>query len=64
MTDRILAVAQRAYPGDSATHLPLNTAITRRVLAAAMGAAEASGELPNEFLRRVCEQARERTETP
>lgn len=64
MTDRILAVAQRAYPGDSATHLPLNTATTRKILAAALAAAEASQELPSEFLRRACEQARTRKDTP
>lgn len=66
MTDRILTVARRAYPGDPATHLPMNTAVTRRILAAAMTAAEASGELPSEFLMRAAHAARDERnkETP
>lgn len=61
---RIEEISRAAWPGDPATHLPLNEATTRRVLAGAMKTAEASGELPSEFLRRACEQARTRKDTP
>ena len=56
---RIEEVARRAWPNDTETLLPLNEATTRRILTAALTAAEASPQLTDRWLRAACEQARQ-----